>query len=71
MDEPTLQLDELSDHDLLIRIATRLEALEDLPRRVRGLELEIARLKQWGPVLAAGITALASVLATVLTVILQ
>jgi hypothetical protein len=61
-----VELDELSDHDLLVRIATQIEVLPDLERRVRALELEITRLKLWAPILGAAITGAAVVISALL-----
>jgi len=61
-----LRLDTLSDHDLLVRIATVVERMPDLERRVRDVELAIARLKTWAPVIAALITAAAVIISAVL-----
>ena len=61
-----VRLDTLSDHDLLVRIATVVERIPDLERRMRDIELEIARLKTWAPVIAALITAAAVIISAVL-----
>ena len=61
-----VRLDTLSDHDLLVRIAIVVERIPDLERRMRDIELEIARLKTWAPVIAALITAAAVIISAVL-----
>ena len=58
-----VELNDLSDHDLLIRIATQMDGL---PARVRQLEIELAHLKTWGPVIVALITAAGVILSAVL-----
>lgn len=65
-----VELDELSDHDLLVRIATQIECLPALQERVRCLELEVAKLKIWGSLIAAGITATSGIVAAVVAAVL-
>lgn len=65
-----VQLDELNDHDLLVRIATKCECLESLEERLRAVELEVARLKQQALLFAAGVTGLATVAAAIVTSLL-
>lgn len=40
-----VQLDRLSDHDLLVQIATKVGVVEELERRVGASELAIVRLQ--------------------------
>jgi len=40
-----VQLDRLSDHDLLVRIAVQVECIPELERRIEANEREIVRLK--------------------------
>jgi hypothetical protein len=62
-----VQLNSLSDHDLLVQIATRCECLPDLQKRMDEAEREIARLKAEGRV----ITAVGSIVAMVIGVFVQ
>lgn len=63
-----VELDELSDHDLLVRIAGQCERLpcENHEGRIRAVEIEVAKLKTWGIVIAALVTGASTVISVVL-----
>lgn len=57
-----VQLNTLSDHDLLVQIATRCECLPDLQKRMDEAEREIARLQTESRIATAIGTALAALI---------
>lgn len=63
-----VELDELSDHDLLVRIAGQCERLpcENHEVRIRAVEIEVAKLRTWGIVIAALVTGASTVISVVL-----
>ena len=69
MAESEIKLDELGDHDLLVRIATKIECLPDLQRRVGAVELDVARLKERAVIIGASVTAAAAVATAVINVL--
>lgn len=61
----TVELNDLSDHDLLITIAGQTRCLPEMEQRLRAVEQEIIALKVKGSIMAVIITAVSSVVGSI------
>ena len=61
----TVELNDLSDHDLLITIAEQTRCLPDVQERLRTVEHEIVALKTKGGIVAIVITAVATIIGSI------
>jgi len=62
----TVELNDLSDHDLLITIAKQTECIPDMEKRLRAVEQKIVALETKGGVVAIVATAFATFVGSLL-----